>query len=32
MDRVDSGGNLKTTTDARGGVGTYSYDALNRVT
>jgi RHS repeat-associated protein len=28
----DSGGNLKTTTDARGALATYSYDALNRVT
>ncbi len=28
----DSGGNLKTSTDARNKTGTYSYDALNRVT
>jgi RHS repeat-associated protein len=28
----DTGGNLKTSTDARSKVGTYSYDALNRVT
>ncbi len=28
----DSGGNLKTSTDARSKTGTYSYDALNRVT
>jgi YD repeat-containing protein len=28
----DSGGNLKTKTDARNKTGTYSYDALNRVT
>lgn len=28
----DSGGNLKTSTDARSKIGTYSYDALNRVT
>ena len=27
----DSGGNLKTATDARGALATYSYDALNRV-
>ena len=27
-----TGGNLRTTTDARGAVGTYTYDALNRVT
>jgi RHS repeat-associated protein len=27
----DSGGNLKTTTDARAALATYSYDALNRV-
>jgi RHS repeat-associated protein len=28
----DSAGNLKTTTDARGAVGTYTYDAMNRPT
>ncbi len=28
----DSGGNLATRTDARNKTGTYSYDALNRVT
>ena len=28
----DSGGNLKTSTDARNATATYSYDALNRVT
>jgi uncharacterized protein RhaS with RHS repeats len=28
----DSAGNLKTVTDARNTLGTYSYDALNRLT
>jgi YD repeat-containing protein len=28
----DSGGNLKTSTDARGAIATYGHDALNRVT
>jgi RHS repeat-associated protein len=28
----DSGGNLKTATDARSAVATYAYDAMNRVT
>lgn len=28
----DSGGNLQTSTDARSKTGTYSYDALNRIT
>jgi YD repeat-containing protein len=28
----DAAGNLKTATDARGKVSTYSYDALNRLT
>jgi len=28
----DSAGNLETRTDARGKIGTYAYDALNRVT
>ena len=28
----DAAGNLKTSTDARGKISTYSYDALNRVT
>jgi RHS repeat-associated protein len=32
LNTYDSGGNLKTSTDARSKVGTYSYDALNRVT
>ena len=31
VNTFDSGGNLKTATDARGAVATYAYDALNRV-
>ncbi len=31
INTYDSGGNLKTATDARGALATYSYDALNRV-
>lgn len=32
INTYDSGGNLKTSNDARNKTGTYSYDALNRVT